>query len=72
MSALYVLIPLAMVFVFVAIGAFVWAARSGQWDDMETPRHRVLFDDEDAPPQRRAKPGAPDERKRPAVSRTGE
>lgn len=49
MATLFVLIPLAMVFVFIAIGAFVWAARSGQFDDMETPRVRVLFDDEDAP-----------------------
>ncbi|MFG0275422.1 MAG: cbb3-type cytochrome oxidase assembly protein CcoS [Phycisphaerales bacterium] len=47
MSALFMLIPLAMVFVFVAIGAFIWAARSGQFDDMDTPRVRVLFDDED-------------------------
>ena len=72
MSALYLLIPLAMLFVFVAIGAFIWAARSGQWDDLETPRHRVLFDDEEAPKEARAKPGATEERRRPAVSRTGE
>ena len=47
MATLFVLIPLAMVFVFIAIGAFVWAARSGQYDDMETPRVRVLFDDDE-------------------------
>lgn len=67
MSALFVLIPLAMVFVFVAIGAFIWAARSGQFDDMETPRVRVLFDDDDAPETAQKKPGAL-RRERPAVS----
>jgi len=54
MSTLFLLIPLAMMFVFVAIGAFVWAAKSGQYDDLETPRMRVLFDDE--PPAPRADP----------------
>ena len=27
------------------LGAFVWAVRSGQFDDTTTPAHRVLFDD---------------------------
>jgi cbb3-type cytochrome oxidase maturation protein len=72
MSALFLLIPLAMVFVFVAIGAFIWAARSGQFDDMETPRVRVLFDDDDdAPGAAQKKPGAP-RRERPAVSQPDE
>ncbi|MGH7295624.1 MAG: cbb3-type cytochrome oxidase assembly protein CcoS, partial [Polyangiaceae bacterium] len=31
---------------------FAWAARAGQFDDLETPPVRVLFDDEDAPPPR--------------------
>lgn len=31
----------------VAIWAFVWAVKSGQFDDMEGPAHRILMDDDD-------------------------
>jgi len=47
MSVLYILVPLALVIVFVAIGAYVWAARHGQFDDTETPAIRMLHDDEE-------------------------
>jgi len=36
-----------MVFLGVAIWAFLWAVRSGQFDDMEGPAHRILMDDDD-------------------------
>jgi cbb3-type cytochrome oxidase maturation protein len=43
---LYLLVPLSVVMVF-AIGAlFWWAVRSGQFDDMEGPAHRILMDDD--------------------------
>jgi cbb3-type cytochrome oxidase maturation protein len=55
MSILYLLIPLGMVFLGVAIWAFLWAVRSGQFDDMEGPAHRILMDDDDPRvPQRTA------------------
>ena len=47
MSVLYVLLPVALLFAAVAVGVFVWAARSGQYDDLETPSVRMLHDDED-------------------------
>lgn len=47
MSVLYILVPLALVVVFVAIAAYVWAARHGQFDDTETPAIRMLHDDEE-------------------------
>ncbi len=51
MSVIYILLPLALVIVAGAIIAFVWAARRGQFDDMETPAMRIVLDDEDrAPP----------------------
>ncbi|MCB9848185.1 MAG: cbb3-type cytochrome oxidase assembly protein CcoS [Phycisphaeraceae bacterium] len=46
MSVLYIVVPLALVIVAAAIGAFVWATRTGQFDDLSTPGVRVLFDDE--------------------------
>ncbi len=48
MSVLLLLLPVALAIVAVAIGAFVWAARRGQFDDLDTPALRVLHDDEPA------------------------
>jgi len=45
MMVLYVILPLALVIVFAAVAAFVWAARRGQFDDLETPAMRALHDD---------------------------
>jgi cbb3-type cytochrome oxidase maturation protein len=46
MSMLFVLIPLAMGLLGVAVWAFFWAARTGQFDDLEPPAVRILLDDE--------------------------
>jgi cbb3-type cytochrome oxidase maturation protein len=46
MESLYLLIPLSIVLTF-AIGViFWWATRSGQFDDLEGPAHRILMDDD--------------------------
>lgn len=47
MDILYLLIPLAVVIMVVAVAAFMWAVRSGQFEDMEGPAHRILMDDDD-------------------------
>ena len=47
MEILYLLIPLGLVIFAIAIWAFVWAVKSGQFDDMEGPAHRILMDDDD-------------------------
>lgn len=46
MSVLLLLLPVALAIVAVAIGAFVWAARRGQFDDLDTPALRILRDEE--------------------------
>lgn len=48
-SVMYVLVPTALLLVVVAIAAYVWAARRGQFDDLDTPAVRALHDDEPAP-----------------------
>lgn len=45
MTVLYVLIPVTLVLVGCAVTAFLWAARRGQLDDLETPAVRILNDD---------------------------
>ena len=47
MSILYMLIPLAAVLIAVAVAFFVWSVRSGQFEDLEGPAHRILMDDDD-------------------------
>ncbi|GAA5217768.1 cbb3-type cytochrome oxidase assembly protein CcoS [Corallincola platygyrae] len=51
MSILYILIPIAIVFVFIAIGIFVWAVKSNQFEDLERHGSDILFD-EDEPSKR--------------------
>lgn len=50
METIFVLLPLALLIAVIAVGCFVWAARSGQFDDLETPAVRILFDDEEPRP----------------------
>ncbi|MBK7582237.1 MAG: cbb3-type cytochrome oxidase assembly protein CcoS [Myxococcales bacterium] len=47
MSALFVVLPLALLLASGAVFAFLWAARRGQFDDLDTPAVRVLHDDDD-------------------------
>ena len=47
MSVIFVVLPLAICIVGVAVGAYVWAARHGQFDDLETPTIRMLNEDEE-------------------------
>ena len=57
MEILYLLIPLSVALVFVIGVAFWWSLRSGQFDDLEGPGHRVLMDDDTGPKTRSADDG---------------
>jgi len=46
MSVIFVVLPLALIIVGAALWAYVWAAREGQFDDMDTPALRMLRDEE--------------------------
>ena len=46
MSVLYLLLPLMLAVAAGAVFAFVWAARRGQLDDLDTPPLRMLADEE--------------------------
>lgn len=49
MDILILLIPLSLVVVGVIAWIMLWAARSGQFDDLEGPAHSIIMDD-DSPP----------------------
>lgn len=47
MEILFLLIPLAVGLMIVAVVFFLWTVKSGQYDDLEGPAHRILMDDDD-------------------------
>jgi cbb3-type cytochrome oxidase maturation protein len=46
MTVIYVLVPVATLLAAAAVVGFIWSARKGQMDDLETPALRMLHDDE--------------------------
>ena len=55
MAGLLYLIPIALFLGLLGLAAFMWALRSGQFDDLDGAAERILFDDEDdgpRPPER--------------------
>lgn len=50
MTSIFLLIPLAVGLLAVAIWAFVWAVRNDQFEDLDTEASRILFDDDPPPP----------------------
>jgi cbb3-type cytochrome oxidase maturation protein len=74
MSVLIYLIPVALFLGLLGLAGFLWALRSGQFDDLDGAAHRILLDDEERPlppPGGRKDPGSSDEEEsyRPTVSR---
>jgi cbb3-type cytochrome oxidase maturation protein len=47
MDSLYLLIPIALVFVAVAVKLLLWAIDSGQYDDLDKEGWRILADDDE-------------------------
>jgi cbb3-type cytochrome oxidase maturation protein len=47
MNIMYLLIPIAIVFSGLAIWGFFWSVNAGQYDDLESPAHSILYDDDE-------------------------
>ncbi len=47
MSTLLILIPASLVIGLIALAVFMWALKSGQFDDLDGAAHRILFDNDD-------------------------
>ncbi len=45
MESLYFLVPVALIFIAIAIKILWWAINNGQYDNLDTEAHRILFDD---------------------------
>lgn len=50
MDGLLYLIPIALLLGLLGLAGFLWAMRSGQFDDLDGAAERILFDDEDDGP----------------------
>ena len=46
MEIVILLVPLAILLVALGVAAFLWALRRGQFDDLDSPQWRVVFDDQ--------------------------
>ncbi|WP_337840120.1 cbb3-type cytochrome oxidase assembly protein CcoS [Rheinheimera sp.] len=46
MSIIYVLIPIAILFVCLGLAIFFWAVRSKQFEDLNKEGYSILFDDD--------------------------
>lgn len=49
MTILYLLIPLGLILLGIAVWAFFWAVSSGQFDDLSSPGWSVVLDDDTSP-----------------------
>ena len=57
MNSIFLLVPLGLGLLAIAIAAFVWAVRNEQFDDLDSPARRILLDDDPASPSDRTERG---------------
>jgi cbb3-type cytochrome oxidase maturation protein len=50
------LVPIALGLGLAGLAAFMWALRSGQYEDLDGAAERILFDDDRPLPERPGKP----------------
>ena len=50
MDILYLLIPISLFLVTIIVALVIWAVNSGQFNDLDSPAHRILLDDDGIKP----------------------
>ena len=71
MEVIYGLIPGMIILGLVAVGVLFWAARSGQFDDLEGDAHRILMDDDLAPTPKAKRQSGDTEKEKPEEAGEG-
>lgn len=68
MESLYFLVPCALIFIAIAIKVLFWAINNGQYDNLDTEAHRILFEEknktaspQDLPSQKTSQPESPEQ-----------
>ncbi|MFY0700096.1 MAG: cbb3-type cytochrome oxidase assembly protein CcoS [Bermanella sp.] len=46
MDIIFITVPVTILFIATAVAIFFWANKGGQYDDLDSPAHRILFDDD--------------------------
>jgi cbb3-type cytochrome oxidase maturation protein len=46
MEIIYLLIPISLILLGLIVWILLWAVRTGQYDDLEGPAHRILMDED--------------------------
>ena len=46
MSVIYIALPVAVILAGAAVAAFIWSAKHGQLDDLDSPPMRVAHDED--------------------------
>jgi len=46
---IFITIPITILFIATGVALFFWASKGGQFDDLDSPAHRILFDDDNTP-----------------------
>lgn len=70
MEVVYFLLPVAVLMSATGLGFFIWALRNGQYEDLEGPRWRVVYDDDSMPlPPKGRTPAPPEGGIKPAEER---
>ncbi|TWT41702.1 Cytochrome oxidase maturation protein cbb3-type [Phycisphaerae bacterium RAS1] len=49
MGVIYIVLPLALLFAGAAVIVFMWAVRSGQFDDLDSAAYRAIQDEDGSP-----------------------
>jgi cbb3-type cytochrome oxidase maturation protein len=47
MEIIFVLVPVSLLLIGVAIGVFIWAVNNDQFDDLDRQGYEILFDEDD-------------------------
>ncbi len=48
MEIIFILLPLALGIAFFFLAAYIWAVKTGQFDDTTTPAYRILIEDSES------------------------
>lgn len=51
MESMFILVPISIILAFIIGWFFWWSGKSGQFDDLEGPAHRILMDDDSTAPK---------------------
>ncbi len=46
MEIVFILVPVSLLIVVIALWAFVWSVRNDQYDDLDKEAYRILFDED--------------------------